>query len=183
MKRKIVSLIRSKGWNDFDKTHKYRSSMLLPKKKSLSSFCLNCFPSSTLDLKSCSFSPSAVSRPIPWPSAAASCPSSSLQKKKVHRSRSSPRSRRSATARASSPRTETRSEYLSKFRVLGWQHLSSRDRVDPASEGPEETEPVIIEGHARNNINNQRLHALYNSAPTLQKGTVCVYTPIFSCVF
>ena len=133
------------------------------KRNSLSSFCLNCFSKSTLDLKSSSTT--------------SSCPSSSPQKKSVQRSSSwKRRSFRSRTAVAAAHQTAAladdscrRRPYLSSQQQDqdlggGWQRLSVEDRVAPASAvgGPEQQEPVTIEGYYR--------HTLYNSAPTIQKG-------------
>lgn len=118
--------------------------MLLPSKKnSLSTLCLNCFSKSSLDLKS--------------------CPSSSLQKKKkVHRSASAASLK--ATSRAH------KLEFLSKSQLLGWQHLSTRDRVGPAPEVELESQPQVELPDDVATIEGYNRHTLYNSDPTLQKG-------------
>ena len=121
------------------------------------SSCVNCFSKSCLDLSQ-------------------SGPSSSLGKKKARKSsslRSSPsRASQDSSNKASSKKAaaagrrrrpeEPSHYYLSRSQFLGWQLLSSRDRVVPAA-GPEEEHGPAIEEYY-----GQTLY--YHSASAFQKG-------------
>ena len=127
--------------------------VFLPNKKTLVSVCPNCF--SNQPSQDC-VSPS--------------CRSFSLQLKKDHRA-SFP-SYNKATAAAQ--------QYLAKSKVLGWQYLSSQDRLCPASEetsgqtevwsAPKEQQVEIKGPDTADTIEGYYRHTLYNSAPALQKG-------------